>query len=373
MGRPQLPLGTHGRIRIYRTTNGYRARTLVRDYDGRTRQMERNAATKSAAETALKIAVRDRGRVGVYAEITPDTHVREVAEAWWAALNTVAPSTRQAYRDRIDNQVIPGLGGLRIRELTTGTVHRHLREVELRNGYSIAKMTRTVLSGLCGWAVRQDAIDRNPVREAGSVKATTRRPPRSLTAPQVRQLRALLTYDERAISRDIPDLIGLLVATGMRIGEATALVWSDVDLETACVEVTGTVVRVKGKGAARQDFTKSDAGQRLLQLPDWCVSMLAARVRTEELVFPAVKGGVRDPSNIQADLRDAFATAGFPWVTSHTIRKTVATLMDQAGLSARAAADQLGHAKPSMTQDVYMGRRLAKTGAADVLEALSVA
>src|SRR5690348_16283750 len=40
-------------------------------------------------------------------------------------------------------------------------------------------------------------------------------------------------------------------------------------------------------------------------------------------------------------------------VTSHTFRRTVATLMDEAGLSARAAADQLGHAKVSMTQDHY--------------------
>ena len=50
---------------------------------------------------------------------------------------------------------------------------------------------------------------------------------------------------------------------------------------------------------------------------------------------------------------------------------TVATLMDQAGLSARAAADQLGHAKPSMTSDRYFGRGVTDTGAADVLEALA--
>ena len=82
-------------------------------------------------------------------------------------------------------------------------------------------------------------------------------------------------------------------------------------------------------------------------------------------------GNLRDPSNTQADLRDAFAAAGFTWVTSHVLRKTVATLMDQAGLSARAAADQLGHAKPSMTSDRYFGRGVTDTGAADVLEALA--
>ncbi|WP_341273742.1 hypothetical protein [Pseudonocardia sediminis] len=43
-------------------------------------------------------------------------------------------------------------------------------------------------------------------------------------------------------------------------------------------------------------------------------------------------------------------------------------LMDNAGLSARQAADQLGHSKISMTQDFYFGRKVASTGARDVLE-----
>ena len=50
-------------------------------------------------------------------------------------------------------------------------------------------------------------------------------------------------------------------------------------------------------------------------------------------------------------------TDGLGWITSHSFRKTTATMFDDAGLSARQIADQLGHARPSMTQDVYMGRR----------------
>ena len=46
--------------------------------------------------------------------------------------------------------------------------------------------------------------------------------------------------------------------------------------------------------------------------------------------------------------------------------------MDKAGLSARAAADQMGHAKVSMTHDIYFGRGVRETGAAEVLEALAV-
>lgn len=67
-------------------------------------------------------------------------------------------------------------------------------------------------------------------------------------------------------------------------------------------------------------------------------------------------------------MREAFREAGFGHITSHNFRKTVATLMDDAGLSSRSAADQLGHAKPSLASDVYMGRKRRRTGAVDVLE-----
>jgi len=85
-------------------------------------------------------------------------------------------------------------------------------------------------------------------------------------------------------------------------------------------------------------------------------------------MFSAPMGGLRDPSNTQADLRTVFAAAGYDRVTSHVYRKTVATQMDVSGLTARLAADQFGHAKVSMMQDNYFGREVARTGPAGVLE-----
>jgi integrase len=58
----------------------------------------------------------------------------------------------------------------------------------------------------------------------------------------------------------------------------------------------------------------------------------------------------------------------FSWLTSHVFRKTTATILDDAGQSARQIADQLGHARPSMTQDVYMGRKAKNPAAASALE-----
>jgi Phage integrase family len=87
-------------------------------------------------------------------------------------------------------------------------------------------------------------------------------------------------------------------------------------------------------------------------------------------VFPNARGGVRDPSNTRRDLRTARGSEEFEWVTSHLFRKTTATVLDEAGLSARVVADQLGHARPSMTQDVYLGRKAVSRDAADALEGI---
>jgi integrase len=69
-------------------------------------------------------------------------------------------------------------------------------------------------------------------------------------------------------------------------------------------------------------------------------------------------------------VRRALDRVDFCWVTSHSFRKTTAAILDQAGLSARVIADQLGHARPSMTQDVYMGCKLMDGRAVEVLECL---
>jgi integrase len=85
-------------------------------------------------------------------------------------------------------------------------------------------------------------------------------------------------------------------------------------------------------------------------------------------VFPHSSGGWRDPNNTRRNLRDARGSSEFAWVTSHVFRKTCATILDDAGLSARSIADQLGHARPSITQDVYMGRKVVNPANADALQ-----
>ena len=64
----------------------------------------------------------------------------------------------------------------------------------------------------------------------------------------------------------------------------------------------------------------------------------------------------RDLSNTVRAMRKLLEEAGFPWARSHTFRKTVATKLDKAGLTAREIANHLGHSDIGSTM-IYMDRR----------------
>ena len=383
MVRPPLPIGTSGRVRTYRTPSGWRARTSYRDYDGVTREVEKHGRTKAAAERLLATAVRDRAYSGGGAELSPDSRVSALAEAWYAEAEHrgLSPATMAAYRHQLDRHILTPLGDVRVRELTVGVVDRHLHAVTAKHGNAVAKTCRSVLSGMCSFACRRDLLDHNPVREVSRISVKPQKATVAMDVEAIVRLRKWLVEDAQSVSRDLPDLISFLAATGCRIGEALALRWQDVDLDQHTIEVRGTVLRIKGGGLIIKSSPKTAAGQRLVELPSWAIAMLrdrrdlavaAGAVSVDDLqVFPAPQaGGLRDPSNTQKVLRSTFERAGFPGLTSHAFRAALGTLMDQSGRTARNVADQLGHSKPSFSQDRYMLRKLRDTGAAQLLEQL---
>ncbi|WP_258175390.1 tyrosine-type recombinase/integrase [Actinopolyspora mortivallis] len=354
----------------------WRALTKFRDFDGVTRSVERVGKTKAAAQRQLKQALTERTAT-VAEVVAPSTRFREVAEQWFrsvqaaAAQGTRSPTTVDVYRSQLDRHVLPALGELRIQEVTVPRVDSFLSALRSQSGTSTAKTSRTVVSGVLGLAVRHGAIPNNPVRETARIEEGHKSAPRALTAAERTRFLDQLESDETASGRDIPDLVRFMLATGVRIGEALAVCWPEVDCEAGLVSVNFTVVRVKGKGLVRKS-TKSSSGERTLPLPSWAVEMLRRRESKrgdrEEPVFPDSLGGLRDPSNTRRDLRKARGTEEFTWVTSHVFRKTAATILDEAGLSARVVADQLGHSRPSLTQDVYLGRKAVTEDAATALE-----
>ncbi|MCF8783390.1 tyrosine-type recombinase/integrase [Rhodococcus ruber] len=372
---------------------GYRAKCRVRDHDGRTRQSEAWGPSKAAATRALEKSLTQR-HAPTGGATTPDTRVSALWATYRAQLvdDGKAARTIDSY-DRAAAFIERDLGGLRIREVTTQRLEVFLRDVEERHGPSTAKLCRSVLSGAFGMAVRYGATDRNPVREVRPTKST-RKAAHALTADDVHViLHALrtsadpmppargakrqtsrLTVAEYAREADVVDVVTFLAGTGVRIGEALALRWQDVDLDAETVSIEGHVVSVRGQGLVRIDGAKSATGVRTLPLPSPVMDMLRTRkaapmAEVSAWVFPSQTGRLRDADTFRKSWRRLSAAIGYPGTGTHAFRRALATQLDADGQSARVTADVLGHAKVSMTQDVYLGRGRLHDVVAGVIEA----
>lgn len=233
MARPPLPLGTWGTITTEKIRDGgYRALTRFRDTDGKTRRVTATGPSKAAAERALRDVLGTR-TASAGELITAETQLNDLANLWITGLEAegrIEQTTINEYCRVLDNLVLPSVGGLKLREATTGRLDRLL--LRLRDqSVNRQRRAKVVLGAMLDLAVRHDAIPTNPARGTSRVH----RPKQETKAPRVEDLVEIRAAVRRWVNADRPgpkassdmaDIIDLMLATGCRIGEIFALRWS---------------------------------------------------------------------------------------------------------------------------------------------------
>jgi integrase len=413
MPRPPLELGQPGRISTRQIGDKlWAARCRFREHTGETVALERRAPTETGAERRLQSAIRER-RGPSTEPLRPHDKFERAAQLWLTRFETLVAeghrtdTTLDLYRGQLEYVVLPALGQLRIRECTIGRLDMFfagLAQKQTRNGGTMSakyrQSIRIVVKHVLQQAVKHEALPFNPVREIDPIEGGTRRHPRALTPEERRRLFAWMAgiaedptvrkAQESARRQELPDLITLMIGTGVRIGEALGLRWCDVDLDGVPVSdgadglrlqpviaITGNIVAVKGKGLVR-NHGKTERALRVVPLPRFVADMLAARRpddrSAEDPVFVTVgRAGLtwRHPRNVSGQLLDMRRAAGISWpMTSHTFRKTAATIWHDAGtLSDRQAADLVGHAQITTLLNTYVARGELHPQAAAVMDA----
>lgn len=393
MGRPPLHLGTHGQISIVPQGTAFIARCRYRDHDGRTRQIERSGRSRTAANKNLQDALKGLRR-DVDAPLRADDRFIAAATLWRSKLDSrvargaITDTTADRYRQRLDSLVLPALGELRLRECTVGRIDSFFAALADRGlAAETIRGMRTVVSGVLGVAVYHQVLVTNPVRDVERIQGKPRKP-RALTPEERRRWLAFLATDRLAAQRDLHDLSVFMLGTGVRIGEALAVREGDLDLEGVPVDeggqlrlvpivaITGNIVHVRGRGLVRHTG-KTATSLRVVPLPQFVVDMLGRRPRygAECPVFPA-RGRTgeltwKSPGNVTTYLREARRAAGIDWkLTSHTYRKTAATIWNDAGvLSDRQVGDLTGHARITTLKDLYVARGELHAAGAAVMDA----
>lgn len=380
-GRPSLRIGQYGKITRTNLGDGvWLARCKFRDSDGVVRRVERRGPADvqdqygKLAEDALIEALTGR-RAPSDEEISLDTKISVLVDRHLERLGEDgrSPATISTY-EFAAGKLAKVIGGVRVGEATPARIDAAIRSMRAAHGATMARQSKTILRGALQLAVMSNVLGGNPVRDVQAIKSNDQpKGAAALTAEQLRDLLGKLRVDQFCRAHDLVDPVTVLIASGLRRSELLALRWSDFDEDAETIAVAGKLVRAKGKGLQRIGDTKTASGRRTLPLPRFAVDALTARrgvpyLGEQPMIFPSTAGTWRDPNNFGKQWRLARDQLGAAGVTTHSFRKTVATLIDDEGLSARVGADHLGHAKVSMTQDRYMTRGREHTEVADLLD-----
>ncbi len=381
MARRSIPAGEIGSIQITRLKGGvYRARARARDDAGKLHQLRAVAGTEAEARVEIQRRADRLGSTG-YTGLTRDNTIEEACLAWVESIRVRAQtgslsySTFESYEATARLTIIPRCGGITLGALTVGRCDRIIQGILLEQSLSAARRARSVLGLVCGYAVRDDAIPSNPVRDVQRLP----QPPKKtsiLTPDQVAGVRGLMErwrehsgMGPRPNYRALIDGMDIMLGTSARIGECLGLRRRDVDMTTAppTLSINGTIVQNREQGVRRKDSPKRTRQIRRVALP----AMAAAAVRrrlalagkgTDALLFATKNGAPLSVSNYERllrtfinDNRDALIELGVEVdeYSTHIYRRTVATLVERnAGIT--LASRLLGHANEQITRASYV-------------------
>lgn len=232
--------------------------------------------------------------------------------------------------------------GLKPTEVDHRRLRGYLGELD-RAGYARTTINRrlSAVRTLFGWMVEEGVLGSDPT----SVVSSPKRPralPRLIPADDLTQLLAAPDTSTPEGIRDAA-VFELLYATGMRVGELSALDLGSLDLARA-------QVRVMGKGSK----------ERIVPLHPFSVKVLLAYLSTarpelararEQALFVSVRGARLSPDAVRTVMKRTLRAAGLDGSYSpHDIRHTFATHLLEGGADLRSVQELLGHATLSTTQ-----------------------
>ncbi|MCS7235321.1 MAG: site-specific integrase, partial [Armatimonadota bacterium] len=195
--------------------------------------------TRREAEAVLHGLLRDRslGQLTVPSEV----RLSEFVGRWLEdARQRVRPRTLEWYEKTLRRWVLPGLGGLRLREITPLHVHRLYQGLQERGLGRSLPAVHACLRAVLRQAVKWSMLALDPTSRVRPPRPG-RRPFRVLTPEEARR------FLEAAREDSAWPLWWLLLETGMRPSEALALRWEDVDLERRVIRVRRSLVYVGGE------------------------------------------------------------------------------------------------------------------------------
>jgi len=269
-------------------------------------------------------------------------------------------STWLHYHWLVHRYINPDLGNIRLSNLRADHIQGLINQL-LKSGtgiYTVRKV-HDILKCALHQAVKQDIIMRNPANLVDSPP----KPHREMTILTESQTSQLLVA---AKSHRLEALFHLAIATGLRESEVLGLKWSDLDWLKRTLKVERQLERPRGEGV-QFSAPKTAFGKRSIKLGGKTIEILrkhAERQQAEriaagetwkeyDLIFPTSVGTPIDQRSFLRTFKLFLKHAGLPPIRFHDLRHTSASLMLNHDIPVIIVSRRLGHARASITSDVY--------------------
>ena len=335
------------------TANGVRSYIAQARVRGKTRRVTIGRHGVITAETARKKAKAELGRMTEGTDPTATRKrdqalsitLREVAEDYQRDRRNLKDSTRRDIRKHIAG-AFDTWADLPVSSITRDKVSRKFRSLSDK-GPAQANQAFRVLRALLNYARSQyrtpddePVLPDNPVnvisesRMWNTVKARNTYVPLDRmgewwSSVQRRRMDPALT----PLYRTAADTLAFIAVTGLRIGEASALRWDQVDIDDGSLTLTDT--------KNREDIT--------LPLSDVAVGILSEREREGDYVFPGKGGG--HIKEIRGALGKVAEETGIE-VTAHDLRRTFRAVAGKVGVELWQVKALMNHRQ---RQDITLG------------------
>jgi integrase len=241
------------------------------------------------------------------------------------------PSTAAEARRIVETRIKPKLGAIKITDLARADIkawHQAMSATPYEANRALAYFSRMLALAATEWQLRPD----NPC--TGIKRFPERKRERFFADDELTRIGEALAAAERD-GTELPGfilLVRLLATTGMRLGEALALRWSDVDLP-------GHTIRLRD----------AKAGARTVYLGAAAVAILDATERRSDYVVHGLDGAPLPDTRVQHAWARLRKKAGIPDGRLHDLRHSVGTFAALAGANAFVVRDLLGHKTLAMT------------------------
>jgi integrase len=303
-------------------------------------------------------------------KLTVGDHVQARIDHW-EAMEEITPKTAERYRELLDNQIRPHIGAKALQKLKAVDVENWHKTLKTngRKGGKGALAARTIghAHRLLSKALNDGVGNEQVARNVASVKSP---PPVSDEDAEV------VILNEEQVKTAIAKLRGrplnpsamLALFCGLRRGEILALRWHHVHIDAQ----PDKMIQIKEaleetKAGIRFKRPKTENGIRDIALPDIVIEALRewrrqqlelrfalghGKLPEDALVFPRLDGTPQSPRAFSGAWKDAAASIGLP-VTFHALRHTHASHLIDAGIDVVKISKRLGHAKPTVTLQIY--------------------